>query len=175
MTRTMKSIFNRLSWRLSREEQSVTITLLACFLVGAWLPGHITVATSGSLDHRVFFLLPAPATFAPGDYLVFRHPGLSQIQPELRPGNDRMIKMVGCLPGNQLVTDNAHRFFCNGTLLGQALEADSTGRSLPQFSFNGAIPAGKLFMTGTHPRSYDSKYFGFIDTHAILYQALPLW
>jgi type IV secretory pathway protease TraF len=59
--------------------------------------------------------------------------------------------------------------------LGQALAADSQGRPLPQFSFNGPVPVGKLFMVGTHPRSYDSKYYGFIDAHAILYQALPLW
>lgn len=30
-------------------------------------------------------------------------------------------------------------------------------------------------MVGTHPRSYDSKYYGFIDVHEISHQALPLW
>ena len=175
MTRTMKSISSRPWWRLNRREQTVAIVFLAFILTGAWLPGHVTVATSGSLDHRVFFLLPAPAKVELDDYLVFRHQGLSQVQQGLRADHDQMIKKVGCLPGDQLTMDAANQFFCNGRPLGQALEADSKGRLLPHFSFNGPVPADKLFMVGTHPRSYDSKYYGFIDVHEISHQALPLW
>ena len=175
MIRILKSSSSRPWWRLNRREQSVAIVFLAFILMGAWLPGRITVATSGSLDHRVFFLLPAPAKIELGDYLVFRHQGLSQVQQGLRADHDQMLKKVGCLPGEQLTTDYAHWFTCNGRPLGQALVADSKGRSLPRFSFDGLVPADKLFMVGTHPRSYDSKYFGFIDAHEIRHQALPLW
>ena len=80
MTRTLKSSSSRPWWRLNRREQSVVIVFLAFILAGAWLPGRMTVATSGSLDHRVFFLLPAPAKIESGDYLVFRHQGFSQVQ-----------------------------------------------------------------------------------------------
>ena len=175
MTQILKSSSNRPWWRLNRREQAVAIVFLAFILAGAWLPGRITVATSGSLDHRVFFLLPAPTKVELGDYLVFRHQGLSQVQQGLRADHDQMIKQVGCLPGEQLTTDEAHLFTCNGRPLGQALEADNKGQPLPLFSFNGTVPAGKLFMVGSHPRSYDSKYFGFIDEHEIRHQALPLW
>ena len=153
----------------------MVIVFLAFILAGAWLPGRMTVATSGSLDHRVFFLLPPPAKIELGDYLVFRHQGLSQMQQGLRGDHDQMIKKVGCLPGDQLTMDAANHFFCNGRSLGQALEADSKGRSLPRFSFTGPVPADKLFMVGTHPRSYDSRYFGFVDANEILHTALPLW
>ena len=175
MIRILKSNSNRPLWPLSRREQAVTIVFLAFLLVGAWLPGRITVATSGSLEHRVFFLLPTPAKVELDDYLVFRHQGLSQVQQGLRADHDQMIKKVGCLPGEQLTMDAANQFFCNGRSLGQALEADSKGRPLPRFSFTGSVPADKLFMVGTHLRSYDSKYYGFIDVHEISHQALPLW
>lgn len=175
MTRILKSSSSRPWWRLNRREQTVAIVFTAFIMVGAWLPGRITVATSGSLDHRVFFLLPAPAKVELGDYLVFRHRDFARVQPGLRADHDQMIKKVGCLPGDHLTMDAANRFFCNGRFLGQALEADSKGRPLPQFLFNGPVPGGKLFMIGTHPRSYDSKYFGFIDAHEISHQALPLW
>ncbi len=175
MTQILKSSSNRPWWRLNRREQAVAIVFLAFILAGAWLPGRITVATSGSLDHRVFFLLPAPTKVELGDYLVFRHQGLSQVQQGLRADHDQMIKQVGCLPGEQLTTDEAHLFTCNGRPLGQALEADSKGRPLPRFSFNGPVPTDKLFMIGTHPRSFDGKYYGFIDVHEISHQALPLW
>ncbi len=175
MTRILKSSSSRPWWRVNRREQAVAIVFLAFILAGAWLPGRVTVATSGSLEHRVFFLLPAPAKVELGDYLVFRHRDLSQVQQGLRADHDQMIKKVGCLPGDQLTMDAANHFFCNGRSLGQALEADSKDRPLPLFSFNGTVPTGKLFMIGTHPRSFDSKYFGFIDVHEISHQALPLW
>ena len=175
MTQIPNSSSNRPWWRVNRQEQAVAIVFLAFLLAGAWLPGRMTVATSGSLDHRVFFLLPAPAKIELGDYLVFRHQGLSQMQQGLRGDHDQMIKKVGCLPGDQLTINEANHFFCNGRSLGQALETDSKGRPLPIFSFNGPVPADKLFLVGTHPRSYDSKYYGFIDVHEISHQALPLW
>ena len=175
MIRILKSSSSRPWWRLNLREQAVAIVFLAFILVGAWLPDRMTVATSSSLDHRVFFLLPAPAKVELGDYLVFSHRGLSQVQQGLRADHDQMIKKVGCLPGDYLNMDAANRFFCNGRPLGQGLEADSKGQPLLLFSFKGPVPADKLFMVGTHPRSYDSKYYGYINVHEISHQALPLW
>lgn len=161
--------------RLSRREQSLLLVLLAFFLLGAWLPPRLSVATSASLGHRVFFLLPRPDKIQSGDYLVFRHQDLLQVQPGLNPAIELMIKKAGCLPQEQLESDAQSRFFCKGSFLGQALPTDSTGKALPRFSFNGPVPEGKLFMVGEHPRSFDSKYFGFINAQDILHKALPLW
>lgn len=164
---------NRL--RLNRREQTVAIVFLAFGLLGAWLPARITVATSDSLDHRIFFLRPVTARIETGDYLVFRHRDRSQVQQGLRQDHELMVKKVGCLPGDLLTTDAGRNFTCNGRILGKSLEADSKGRELPHFTFNAQVPEGKLFMVGTHPRSYDSRYFGFVDANEILHTALPLW
>ena len=162
-------------WRLNRREQVVALVVLTSSLVGAWLPGQITVATSGSLDHRVFLLRPVPAQIETTDYLVFRHRDLAQIRQGLGTNRERMIKRVGCRPGEWLHVDAEHRFTCDDRSLGQALATDSQGRPLPRFTHNGPVPAGQLFFVGTHPRSYDSRYFGFVDAREILHQALPLW
>ena len=162
-------------WRLNRREQVVALVVLASCLLGVWLPGQITVATSGSLDHRVFLLRPVPARIETGDYLVFRHRDLAQVRQGLGANRERMIKRVGCRPGEWLQVDAEQRFACDGRLLGQALATDSQGRPLPRFTHNGPVPAGQLFLVGTHHRSYDSRYFGFVDAHEILHQALPLW
>ena len=78
-------------------------------------------------------------------------------------------------PGEWLQRDAQHRFSCDGRSLGQALTTDSQGQPLPRFTHNGPVPEGQLFLVGTHPRSYDSRYFGFVDAREILHQALPLW
>ena len=169
------SASSRAGLRLNRYEWTVTLVVLASCLLGAWLPGQITVATSASLDHRVFLLRPVPAQIETNDYLVFRHRDLAQIRQGLGANRERMIKRVGCRPGEWLQVDAEYRFSCNGRPLGQALATDSQGRPLPRFIHNGPVPEGQLFLVGTHPRSYDSRYFGFVDAREILHQALPLW
>ena len=166
---------SRNSWWPTRYERTVALVILASCLLGAWLPGQITVATSASLDHRVFLLRPVPKRIENGDYLVFRHRDLAQVRQGLNANRERMIKRVGCRPGEWLQVDAELRFSCNGRPLGQALATDSQGRPLPRFTHNGPVPAGQLFLVGTHPRSYDSRYFGFVDAREILHQALPLW
>ena len=48
-------------WRLNGYERTVALVVLASCLLGSWLPGQLTVATSASLDHRVYLLRPVPA------------------------------------------------------------------------------------------------------------------
>ena len=175
MTANPNSASRNRGWRLNRREQVMTLVVLASCLLGAWLPGQITVATSASLDHRVFLLRPVPAQIETNDYLVFRHRDLAQVRQGLGANPERMIKRVGCRPGEWLQVDADQRFACDGRPLGQALATDSQGRPLPRFTHNGPVPVGQLFLVGTHHRSYDSRYFGFVDAHEILHQALPLW
>lgn len=166
---------SRNSWWPTRYERTVALVVLASCLLGAWLPGQLTVATSASLDHRVFLLRTVPKRIENGDYLVFRHRDLAQVRQGLNANRERMIKRVGCRPGEWLQVDAEQRFACDGRLLGQALATDSQGRPLPRFTHNGPVPEGQLFLVGTHPRSYDSRYFGFVHAREFLHQALPLW
>lgn len=168
----------RPSWQLSRRERAVALVLVAAIITGTSLPGRIIVATSDSLDHRVFFRVPVqPARIERGDYLLFRLQG-EAYRPFLRQGireNDLLIKQVGCTPGALLRRDKAGVFSCDQSRLGQALATNSQGERLPVFAFTGPVPNDSYFMVGTNPRSFDSRYFGFIHGDAFLAQALPIW
>lgn len=147
-------------WRTA----AVLSTALA---IGLWLPGRLSVAGTPSLGYRIFFLGAAGESFKQGDYLLFR-------KHLDHAGTDLLLKMVGCGPGERL-TVSGDEYFCNERFLGRALEQDSQGKPLPRFIYNGIIPAGSLFMIGRHERSYDSRYFGFIQTASIINKAYPLW
>ena len=161
--------------KLNNREKTLAIVVLAALLVGAWLPERIIVSTSPSLRHRVFFLAKARDKFKTSDYLVFRHRDTSFVRKGLDQKNDRLIKRVGCAPGENLISDAGKQYFCSQKFLGKALEADSKGRPLPLFKFKGLVPESSYFVVGTNPRSFDSKYFGFVHADDILYKALPLW
>lgn len=160
--------------RLNNREKAVGIVVLAALLVGSWLPSRISISTSPSLSHRIFFLSRNKTDIRTGDYLVFNHSDTSFTQNGLQPANHQMIKQVGCSQGEILTQDSENRYYCNERYLGTALTADSTGRQLPTFHFSGPVPENSYFMMGANPRSFDSKYFGFIHAEEILYTALPL-
>jgi len=165
----------KLSWKLNSREKSLAIVVLAALLVGAWLPGRLIISTSPSLEHRIFFLTRAKDSITTGDYLVFIHKDTRFVRKGLDQDNDRLVKKVGCGPGDMLSVDSKRTFYCGRKELGAALQTDSKGRSLPVFDFTGLVPVNSYFMVGTNPRSFDSRYFGFIHADEILYKALPIW
>lgn len=164
---------------LTRWEKTVAIVFLVAMLLGSFIPGRLIVALSDSLDHRLFFMTGFnPDKIKNGDYLVFqgsKEEVEKHAKPMLNNRLDKLIKKVGCAPGETLTRDVQGQFFCEGVFVGKALEADSLKRPLPQFQYSGIVPEKNFFMIGTNPRSYDSKYFGFVDAGKILHKALPLW
>jgi len=169
---------NQLFRQLNIREKEVVIVMLAALLVGLWLPERIIVSTSPSLIHRVFFLVPLNRDkITGGDYLVFKakEGETSFIRQGLNEKNDVLIKRVGCAPGELLTRNKNRAWLCERENLGVPLETDSRGRTLPHFQFAGIVPEDSYFMVGDDPRSFDSRYFGFIHGDDVLYQALPLW
>lgn len=151
-------------YRLTIREKTLILTLLPFLLLGALLPSRIAIATSPSLDHRIFFLggKPSEGRIASGDYLLFTYDG------------ERVIKQAACLPGERITAIDGE-YACNDKFLGRALVANSLGEPLPRFHYNGVVPPGKLFLAGTHERSYDSRYIGFVDLNEITRKVYPLW
>jgi type IV secretory pathway protease TraF len=164
---------------LSGKEKTISIVFLAALLLGSFLPGRLIVAISDSLDYRLFFITGFNRDkIKNGDYLVFlgdRNEVEKHAKPMLNKDLDKLIKKVGCAPGEVLTHDAQGQFFCQGVFVGKALEADSLKRPLPQFQFSGIVPEKNFFMIGTNPRSYDSRYFGFVHLDLMLHKALPLW
>jgi len=169
-----KKIFQKLNVR----EKSIALVMLAAVLVGVWLPDRIIVSTSSSLGRRIFFLTSVNRQkISKGDYLVFsdKDADIIFIRKGLNKKNDRLIKKVGCAPGDILTRDIEGEWHCGQEKLGTSLTTDSRGRKLPWFNFTGIIPQDSYFMVGDNPRSFDSRYFGFVHADEFLYKALPLW
>jgi len=75
----------------------------------------------------------------------------------------QFVKKVVCVEGERLY--NIKRdFYCNGKYIGTAKEKDKKGNQAPLYEFNGIIEEGKFFVVGDVKDSYDSKYWGFVDS-----------
>lgn len=82
-------------------------------------------------------------------------------------------KFVKCSGGEMLETSDDKRYFCSGKEIGKAENTDSKGIKVNNFVFNGYIPKNKYFVMGTHQKSYDSRYWGFVDKSNI--KGVSIW
>ena len=76
-------------------------------------------------------------------------------------------KYAKCVAGDKLEVRGL-KYYCNGKYIDTARTHDSKGKKVSHFIFNGIIPQGKVFMWAPHPHSYDSRYWGLLDTKKII-------
>ncbi len=159
----MKFLLNSRLFRLNHWEKTVAMVFLAALLLGSFLPGRLIVVISDSLDYRLFFLTPINQnTIKNGDYVVFqgnKEEVGKHAKHMLNKDLDRLIKKVGCAPGEMLIRDAHRQFFCQGIFIGKALEADSLKRPLPQFQFSGIVPEKNFFHDRNEPPQLRQQIF----------------
>lgn len=81
-------------------------------------------------------------------------------------------KILKCQGGQVLTTKNLS-YYCDGVFLGKAKTADIQGKRVENFIFNGTIPYNQFFVMGTHERSFDSRYWGFVNKKDI--KGVAIW
>jgi len=168
--------------RKIRRNWKAFIVIAICIGAGMLIPARFAVTTTPSLDHRVFFITSRSGEDARrGDYVMIELAGLNaagRILPEVRNAFEKarettIIKRVACASGDFL-HDEGMLYFCNGAFIGEAKERTLAGAKTSPFRYAGRIPAGRIFVTGDHKDSYDSRYFGFIRTADVGAVVLPV-
>ena len=153
------------------KKRSVWLAAVSALVFGLLLPGRIVVAISPSLDHRVFVVTKSftPDEIRKDDYIMFtvRSHYIKNGKPS------RLLKKVSCVTGERLET-RTREYYCDGEYLGMAKWYSLKGEPVDAFVYSGAVPEGKLFVTGHHVDSFDSRYLGFIERSKVEGIARPL-
>lgn len=168
---------NRLKRLVQSRKFQKALVVFAVFLVFTYpyWPLKIVAARDVSLPYNVFFYRAGTSDLKVGDYVEFIPP----VENKYTEGKI-LVKMVACGPGDRLTVRPSTRggvydYFCNGSYLCTSLARSVAGEPVRSFVYNGVIPHNKYFVMGTHPRSYDSRYFGFVDKNLIKAEVYPLW
>ena len=144
-----------------KEEARCVTSLLVCFvMLTAVLVSQICIleTPSGSIPYswclQIYNLKPRK-----GDLCVFKL------------NNRKFIKYIVGVAGDEIKNIDGE-IFVGGVKVGKAFQAPI----LTPVS-DGVIPAGYVFVAGTHSDSLDSRYkeFGLIKTHEIKGKAIGLW
>lgn len=146
-----------------------------------WFSGHYrivydSIKGENCLPYSVFLVDLRDRVTDRGEYIAFV---TRQMEPFYANGTVA-VKLIAGVPGDRVqvgtegVAINGHRW---GALLhlkdGEKLWR--MGRRLSDVERDEVIPEGHLWMMGTNPRSYDSRYWGYIDNEQIIGRAIPLW
>ena len=110
-----------------------------------------------------------------GDLIVFafRGPAVAAGRPGLN--GQALLKYVAGVAGDA-ITVNGREVFVNGVSVGVARDRDRNRRSLDPIT-PVTIPQGKLYVMGTSPTSFDSRYSatGLVDERDVLARVRPLF
>lgn len=82
----------------------------------------------------------------------------------------RIIGMDGdeiCRTGQQV--------WLNGEAIAEALDRDSSGRAMPEWSGCFTLATGEYFLLNEHSGSLDGRYSGPVDDADIVGSAMPVW
>ena len=150
--------------------------LIVLLSIAGLLPAHISVTLTPSLNHRVFFLIfnPDRNSIKKGDYIMFDMSKETVRQFTDKSDTDKTLKIVGCV-SESILKVVGKDYYCDGEYLVKAKDVSLAGQPVNNYVFNGTIPRGSLFVIGQHKDSFDSRYFGFVDSRNVVAKAFPIF
>ncbi len=111
-----------------------------------------------------------------GDFVVVSLPSLYRDLADRRgyiPRDRHLIKIIAAGAG-ELICRVGTRVWIAGHKSVWAKDSDAAGRRLPAWHGCRVLKASEVFVLGSHPDSFDSRYFGPIDRHLIAARVYPI-
>lgn len=148
------------------------VALMAvCVPIGMAIPKYLTVSISSSLGDHVF-IMRGLSEYRPKQGDLVRYPHNDAVT-----GNKQvyMLKRVECVAGQRLSVDKAKEYWCDGRYIGRAKDRSKQGVPVQNFVYDGIVPEGKFFALAPHIDSYDSRYYGLVDSTSVVATAYALF
>lgn len=166
-------------WAIGLVKASVAIAIVYAPL--GWFSGHYrivydSIKGANCLPYSVFLVDLSDHATDRGEYIAFVS---RQMEPFYANGTIA-VKQIAAVPGDR-VQVGAQGVAINGRVQGALLHLKEgerlwrMGRRISDVERDELVPQGHLWMMGTNPRSYDSRYWGYIENEQIIGRAIPLW
>ncbi len=99
-----------------------------------------------------------------------------RMEPKFKSGTT-VIKQVAGVEGDKVSVDSAAHYIVAGTNYGIIMEegAEVAQKDLQELIVTEDIPEGRLSVIGTLPRSFDSRYWGYVNSNQIIGRAYGIY
>jgi conjugal transfer pilin signal peptidase TrbI len=106
-----------------------------------------------------------------GDLMAFR---AERMSPFFKDGQV-IVKIAAGVTGDHIQVDS-HQTTINGSLIIEGLPlAGKLKKPVASFKRNETIPPASYWMTGKTPKSFDSRYWGYVYDHQVIGRAYALF
>lgn len=119
----------------------------------------------------------APDTPRRGDFALVRTPesvATLAAQRGYLPIGVPLVKRIAAMQGDY-VCAHEKSVSVNGETIAQQRERDSAERPLSHWSECRTLHPGEVFLLASTPDSFDSRYFGPVQSAALIGRLVPLW
>jgi len=154
---------------------TIALALIVAPMVAQQPP--LLVVWNASPSVPVGLYLVTKASPRVGDLVALRLPPVVAAFAARRgyiPTSAYLLKPIAAVAGD-LVCRFAERILVRGVLAGIAEDADADGNAMPTWQGCRVLQMGEVFVLGDHPGSFDSRYFGPLNTASITRRAVLLW
>lgn len=157
---------------------SMAVAVGAVALPSAWqLPVSLVYNATASTPVGWYAVVPA-TTLRVGD-LVLMHlpPDVAAMAAERQylPASVPLLKPVGAMAGHAVCSQGSS-VMIDGRTVAQLLKRDGLGRVLTPWPGCRALKDGEVFLLShNRPASFDSRYFGPVQSTLIVGRAIPVW
>ncbi len=115
-----------------------------------------------------------------GTIVAFPMPDVARRFQRLRgqelPADFLFMKPIAAGPGDHVCNSMSHGLTINGVWRAETMAVDQDGRALPMWTECRRLGDQEYFMLSDHvPNSFDSRYFGPVQSVEILATYLPLY
>lgn len=156
-----------------------SIVILGLQTVQPWF--QVLIRDDESWPHHRFFLLRknippergALVAFTMTDTYAGRVKPEGMPRPYARVGLLWLKRVVG-MPGDRVnVQEDVVKV--NGEEVAKGVTRDRLGQDIEVVSLESPIPDDAVFVALPYPRSFDSRYFGYVNMKDIIGEVTPLW
>lgn len=170
--------------RLMQNNRVQTVLKVWLFVVAVLLAGIVSlklVSDKYIVSHNVsdslpqtLFLIDKTASVKKGDYVAFVYHNQGADDPF--PEGVYFTKLVVGVEGSKVTSNESRMVFVDNQYVGYAKPTSKLGVPLELIA-NQTVPAGSLYVMGTHKDSYDSRYarVGLIKSSDIVGKAIPIF
>lgn len=117
-------------------------------------------------------------TFGQGPFLKGQYVAFKSMNGLMGPSFEGKLigKQIGAVPGDHVVVKH-DVLFVNGQIIGalNPITLTRLGVTPGYYDRDQLVPNGKLLALGTEPRSYDGRYWGFLDQKSVIGWVKPVF
>ena len=157
--------------------QALIVTLVIV-VVGGYLKERYRIGFGGQkracLPWDVYLTDTYSKKIKVGDLVAFIAD--ERMEPKFKAGST-VIKQVAGVAGDQVVVDSSAHYIVAGKNYGTIVKegAEAAQKDLESLLVSSSIPEGQIAVIGTLPRSFDSRYWGYVDQNQIVGRAYGIY